>query len=50
MDDILLLQTIERYIHNKMDAEERAFFEQHRKNVPEVDQLVVEHTMFLNHI
>ena len=50
MDDILLLQTIERYIHNKMDAEERAFFEQHRKNVPEVDQLVVEHTMFLNQI
>ena len=50
MDYILLLQTIERYIHNKMDAEERAFFEQHRKNVPEVDQLVVEHTMFLNQL
>jgi S1-C subfamily serine protease len=33
-----------------MDAEERAFFEQHRKNVPEIDQLVVEHTMFLNQL
>lgn len=48
IDDILLLQTIERYIYNKMDADERAFFEQHRKNVPEVDQLVVEHTLFLH--
>lgn len=48
MDDILLLQTIERYLDGKMDKEEKAFFEQHRKNVPEVDQMVVEHTMFLH--
>lgn len=48
MDDILLQQTIERYLEGKMLPEEKAFFEQHRKNVPEVDQMVVEHTMFLH--
>jgi len=48
MDDILLLQTIERYLDGKMLPDEKAFFEQHRKNVPEIDQMVVEHTMFLH--
>ncbi len=48
MDDILLQQTIERYLEGKMLPEEKAFFEQHRKNVPEIDQMVVEHTMFLH--
>ena len=48
MDDILLLQTIERYLDGKMLPDEKAFFEQHRKNVPEVDQMVVEHTMFIH--
>jgi S1-C subfamily serine protease len=48
MDDVLLLQTIERYLDGRMDAEEKAFFEQHRKNVPEIDQMVVEHAMFLH--
>ncbi len=48
MDDILLLQTIERYLEGKMLPDEKAFFEQHRKNVPEVDQMVVEHTMFIH--
>ena len=48
MDDILLLQTIERYLSGKMLPEEKSFFEQHRKNVPEIDQMVVEHTMFLH--
>jgi S1-C subfamily serine protease len=48
MDDILLLQTIERYLDGKMLPDEKSFFEQHRKNVPEIDQMVVEHTMFLH--
>lgn len=48
MDDILLLQTIERYLQGKMQADEKSFFEEHRKNVPEIDQLVVEHTIFLH--
>jgi len=48
MDDLLLLETIERYFEGKMSAEEKAFFEQQRKNIPEVDQMVVEHSMFLH--
>lgn len=48
MDDILLLQTIERYLQGKMQADEKSFFEEHRKNVPEIDQLVVEHATFLH--
>ncbi len=48
MDDILLLQTIERYLDGKMLPDEKSFFEQHRKNVPEIDQMVVEHNMFLH--
>lgn len=48
MDDILLLQTIERYLSGKMQPDEKSFFEQHRKNVPEIDQMVVEHAMFLH--
>lgn len=48
MDDILLLEAIERYLGNDMDAAERAYFEQLRKNTPEIDQMVVEHSMFLH--
>ncbi len=48
MDDILLLQTIERYLSGKMLPDEKSFFEQHRKNVPEIDQMVVEHSMFIH--
>jgi len=47
MDDILLLEAVERYLRGEMDAEEKAFFEGLRKKDPEVDQLVVEHTYFL---
>ncbi|WP_276486145.1 S1 family peptidase [Paraflavitalea pollutisoli] len=47
MEEMQLLDAVERYIANEMPAEERAFFEQLRKTNPEVDQLVVEHTMFL---
>ncbi|WP_202630284.1 S1C family serine protease [Sediminibacterium roseum] len=48
MDDILLLEAIERYLSNDMDAAERAYFETLRKNTPEIDQMVVEHSMFLH--
>jgi len=47
MDDILLLEAVERYLKGEMSAEEKAFFEGLRKKDPEVDQLVVEHTYFL---
>ena len=48
MDDILLLEAIERYLNGDMDAAERTYFETLRKNTPEIDQMVVEHSMFLH--
>jgi serine protease Do len=47
MEDILLLETIERYLNGNMLPEEKAYFEQLRKNTPEIDQMVVEHKLFL---
>ena len=47
-EDILMLQTIERYLDGTMLPDEKAYFEQLRKNTPEIDQMVVEHSMFLN--
>ncbi len=46
MEDILLLEAIERYLANDMSAEEKTYFEQLRKSTPEIDQMVVEHNMF----
>jgi S1-C subfamily serine protease len=48
MDDILLLDAIERYLSGEMNADERAYFEALRKKTPEIDQMVVEHGMFLH--
>lgn len=48
MDNIQMLDAVERYIRGEMDSQERVYFEQLRKSNPEVDQLVVEHTLFLN--
>ena len=47
MDDILLLDTIERYKNGEMTSQENTFFEELRKNNPEIDQLVVEHNFFV---
>jgi S1-C subfamily serine protease len=47
MDDTLLLDAVERYIRGEMNPDERLHFENLRKTNPEVDQLVVEHTLFL---
>ena len=47
MEEMQLLDAVERYLADEMPAEEKAFFEQLRKTNPEVDQLVVEHSMFL---
>jgi len=47
MEDILLLETIERYLNGSMLPEEKTYFEQLRKNTPEIDQMVVEHKLFL---
>lgn len=48
MDDITILETAEKYFNGELNAQEKAAFEQARKNTPEVDQLVVEHNMFLH--
>jgi serine protease Do len=47
MDDIKILDAVERYIRGEMTPDERLYFEQLRKTSTEVDQLVVEHTLFL---
>ena len=50
MEDIQLLDAIERYLNGNMLPEEKSYFEQLRKNTPEIDQMVVEHKLFLNQI
>jgi len=48
MDDIQLLEAIERYLAGEMSTQEMAQFESIRKKTPEIDQMVVEHEMFLH--
>ncbi len=48
MEDNILLQAIERYLEGTMLPAEKEYFEQLRKNTPEIDQMVVEHSMFLH--
>lgn len=47
MEDIKILEAVERYISGQMSPDERVYFEQLRKTNPEIDQAVVEHTFFL---
>ena len=47
MQDTTLLDAVERYIRGEMPAEEQALFEHLRNTNPEVDQMVVEHSLFL---
>ncbi len=47
MDEILLIEAVERYLNGEMSTEEKAFFEGLRKTNPEIDQMVVEHSFFL---
>src|SRR5580658_5829852 len=48
MQDNALLDAVERYIRGEMLAEEKLFFEHIRSTNPDVDQLVIEHSLFLN--
>ena len=48
MDEILLIEAVERYTTGQMSPEEKSFFEGLRKSNPEVDQMVVEHVFFLH--
>src|ERR1044071_4025497 len=46
-NDIMVLDAVERYIRGEMNPDERLHFENLRKTNTEIDQLVVEHTLFL---
>ncbi len=50
MDDILLLDAIERYRSGNMTPQEKKFFEELRKNNPDIDQMAVEHSFFLQEL
>lgn len=43
----MILDAVERYIRGEMNPDERLYFENLRKTNPAIDQLVVEHTLFL---
>jgi len=47
IEDSKILEAVERYISGQMSPDERVYFEQLRKTNPEIDQMVVEHTFFL---
>jgi serine protease Do len=47
IEDIKILEAVERYISGEMNPDERVHFEGLRKSNPEIDQMVVEHTFFL---
>ncbi|MGZ3860364.1 MAG: S1C family serine protease [Flavisolibacter sp.] len=46
-EDIHILEAVERYISGGMNPDERVYFEGLRKTNPEIDQMVVEHTFFM---
>lgn len=50
MNEILLLDATERYLKGEMNADEKRQFEHLRESNPEVDQLVVEHSFFLQEL
>lgn len=50
MDELLLIETVERYLKGEMNQQEETFFEEIRKKNPDIDQLVVEHTFLYNQL
>jgi S1-C subfamily serine protease len=50
MQDNALLDAVERYIRGEMLPEEMQFFEHVRSTNPDVDQLVIEHSLFLKQL
>ncbi len=50
MEDTLLMDAAERFVKGEMSAEEKIYFEELRKNNPELDQAVVEQLFFLNQL
>lgn len=50
MEDSLLIDAVERMLKGEMPEQERIYFEDLRKNNPELDQAVVEHIFFINEL
>jgi S1-C subfamily serine protease len=50
MEELQLLEAVERYLSGEMPPEEVTNFEQLRKSDPSVDQMVVQHAMFLHQL
>ena len=50
MEDTLLIDAAERFVKGEMSPEEKIYFEELRKNNPELDQAVVEQIFFLNQL
>ncbi len=50
MEDSLLIDAVERFVDGSMGEQEKIYFEDLRKNNPELDQAVVEHLFFLNEL
>src|ERR1700678_2002514 len=50
MDDIMLQDAVDRYLRMEMTQQERIIFEELRRTNPEVDQLVVAHSFFIQEL
>ena len=50
MQDTTLLDAVERYLRGEMTPEEKALFEHVRTTNPDVDQMVVQHALFLDQL
>lgn len=50
MDDLLLIEAVEKYLKGEMTFSEKTYFEEIRKNNPSIDQMVVEQTFLLHEL
>ena len=50
MEEIQILELVERYLRDEMSQEERTRFEEIRRSNPEIDQLVVENMIFFGQV
>lgn len=50
MNDIRLMEMVERYLRDDLTEKEKILFQELRRTHPDVDQMVVEHHFFINQI
>lgn len=46
MEDVIVMEAVEKYVKGEMTNDERTYFEKIRTEKPEIDQLVVSHALF----